>query len=98
MNIHARIDYSMTCKAGDLSEIEVIVPKTDDISDDIREVSDETVYGEKLTADWSPCCDDFVHPQQYTAPQYFILLTMGRRFLINTEGFGYARYVVELVD
>ncbi len=42
--------------------------------------------------DYTPY-DDF--PE--TVPQYFILAIGGKKFLINTEGYNYARYVVEVV-
>lgn len=60
--------------------------------DQLPKVSPKELYGREITKDDSPVAMDFVKPQD----QFFILQTKFGEFLIDTQGYDYARYIVKL--
>ena len=51
------------------------------------------LWGKKLDRDYSPN-EDFIRK----VPRYFILKKRNDYYLVNTEGYDYARYIVKLED
>jgi len=61
---------------------------------DLPVFKDIKVYGKPIQAKSSPTTIDFKNPDDI--PVWFVLKTKFGDFLINTEGFGYVRYVAKL--
>ena len=85
----------MTRKATRFSEaVEVITSVWKRDLEGLPTFSDVGVYGHKVTEDDSPAALDF--HDAFLPPQKFILETGFASFVVDTEGYGYARYIARI--
>ena len=91
--MNSNLVNKMTCKAFDISDVDTLSSKT--LSKrDYKSILNLPEYDANEVIDLNNLMSDL----PADLPQWFLVRTWNRTYIINTEGSSYARYIVELVS